>query len=325
MSGNSIGTIFKVTTFGESHGEAMGVVIDGMPPNIEICSKDLQKILEKRRPGRMNVSTSRNEQDQAHILSGIFENKTLGTPISVIVKNADQRSGDYNKLKESFRPGHADKTTIEKFGVRDHRGGGRASGRETVSRVIAGYFAGLVIPKIKVCSIISQIGPHVFQLNYDSDSKIGLADSSKDSEITDYLLSLKKTGESAGGEIKVRIQGVPAGLGDPCFDKLKATLSHALISIGTCMGISFGYGDGFKSTLGSEIAVNPRVFGGIEGGISNGDDIYLSLIFKAPSTVGEKAKEGRHDPCILPRVIPVVDAMIKIVLCDHTLIQKTIK
>jgi chorismate synthase len=325
MSGNTFGKIFKVTTFGESHGEAMGVVIDGMPPNIVINTDDLQLLLDKRRPGRLSVSTSRDEKDRAEILSGIFENKTLGTPISVIIRNTNQKSSDYDQLKDNFRPGHADKTTIEKFGIRDHRGGGRASGRETVSRAIAGYFAGLIIPEITISSVISQLGPYSLKLNYDSNSKIGLSDSSKDAEVTKYLTGIKEAGESVGGEIKVRIQGVPAGLGDPCFDKLKATLSHGLLSIGTCMGISFGYGEGFKSALGSEISQKSSVFGGIEGGISNGDDILLSLIFKAPSTVGDKAKKGRHDPCILPRVIPVIDSMIKLTLCDHFLIQKTIR
>lgn len=324
MSGNSIGKVFKVITFGESHGQAMGVVIDGMPPNVTINTENLQAHLDKRRPGRLSISTSRNEKDKAQILSGVFDNKTLGTPIAVIVENQDQKSSDYNQLKNNFRPGHADKTTLDKFGIRDHRGGGRASGRETLSRVIAGYFASLIIPEIKIISRITQVGPHKISFHDHGVSKLSLADSSQDENITEYLLKLKKDGESAGGEVTVKITDVPAGLGDPCFDKLKATLSHGLLSIGTCMGISFGIGEEFKHSLGSKISTMPEAFGGIEGGISNGQDIILQLIFKAPSTVGEKAKQGRHDPCILPRVIPVIDSMIQIILCDHFLIQKTI-
>ncbi len=311
MSGNSFGNIFKVTSFGESHGEAMGVVIDGMPPNIDVDLVALQAQLDRRRPGALKVSTSRNEADKAIILSGLFQNKTLGTPIAVIVKNTNQKSEDYKDIKTSPRVGHADQTTLDKFGIKDHRGGGRASGRETVSRVIAGYFAGLIIPEIKINADITQIGEHKLASGIDK-------------KIEDYLLKLKENGESAGGEISVVIENVPKGLGDPCFDKLKATLSHALLSIGSCMGISFGIGEAFKEKLGSEISTDRNNFGGIEGGISNGEDIQLKLIFKAPSTVGKNAKEGRHDPCILPRVAPVIESMIKITLCDHYLMQKSL-
>ena len=324
MSGSTFGKLFKVTTFGESHGEAMGVVIDGMPSNLEFELSKLQAQLDKRRPGRLKESTSRVELDEALVLSGIFENKTLGTPICVIVKNNNQRSQDYEVLKTKARPGHADQTTIDKYGIRDYRGGGRASGRETVSRVIAGYFASLIMPAVTTTGIITQVGPHLTGSKYTSDSKLSLGDKSLDDKISTYLLDLKSIGESCGGEIKVKVSGVPKGLGDPCFDKLKATLSHGLMSIGSCMGVSFGYGDGVKSALGSEISKERCVFGGIEGGISNGEDIYLSLIFKAPSTVGDNAKEGRHDPCILPRVVPVIESMIKIVLADHYLINKAL-
>ncbi len=311
MSGNTFGNIFKVTSFGESHGEAMGVVIDGMPPNIEVDTNALQQELDRRRPGAFKFATSRNEPDKAIILSGVFQNKTLGTPIAVIIKNTNQKSEDYKEIKSNPRVGHADQTTLDKFGIKDHRGGGRASGRETVSRVIAGYFAGLIIPTIKVHALITQIG-ELRELN-------GI-----DKEVENYLFKLKTEGESAGGEVAVSIKNVPKGLGDPCFDKLKATLSHALLSIGSCMGISFGIGEEFKSKLGSEISTDRENFGGIEGGISNGEEICLKLIFKAPSTVGKNAKEGRHDPCILPRVVPVIESMIKITLCDHYLMQKTL-
>ncbi len=324
MSGSTIGKLFKVTTFGESHGPAMGVVIDGIPSNLNFDLESLQGELDRRRPGRLKESTSRDEKDKAIVLSGIFENKTLGTPICVTIENSNQRSKDYATLKSKPRPGHADQTTLDKYGIRDHRGGGRASGRETVSRVVAGYFAQLIIPNVKVNAIITQLGPHQTGLNYDSNSSLSLGDQLLDSKISKYLLELKKTGQSCGGEVKVRVTNVPKGLGDPCFDKLKATLSHGLMSIGSCMGISFGIGESFKSALGSEISKDKSVFGGVEGGISNGDDIHLSLIFKAPSTVGDNAKEGRHDPCILPRVVPVIESMIKIVLADHSLINKAL-
>ncbi len=322
MRGNQFGQLFTITTFGESHGPALGVVIDGMPSKIDICLTDLQKELDKRRPGRLKVSTARNELDEVEVLSGIYNNTTLGTPICIIVKNTNQRSQDYNQLQNSYRPGHADKTTLDKFGIRDHRGGGRASGRETVSRVIAGYFASLIIPEIKFNSYITELGPHNFTANKQLTSKLGLADGEQDALIEKYLLDLKSKGESVGGKVRLSIKNCPAGLGDPVFDKLKAELSKGMLSIGSCMGVSFGQGHHFARLLGSEISSDPKNFAGIEGGISNGDEIYLDLFFKAPSTIGDKAKEGRHDPCILPRVLPVVESMGKIILADMYLRQK---
>lgn len=321
MRGNSFGQLFTVTTFGESHGQALGCVIDGMPSNIEISLDDLQAELDRRRPGRLKVSTARNETDQAEILSGVFEQKTLGTPICVVVKNSDQRSKDYDKLKNEYRPGHADRTTQLKYGIRDHRGGGRASGRETVARVIAGYFAGLIIKDIKVEAFISQIG-NFKATSFDQKDKLGFADPSQTEELEKYLLSLKTAGESIGGSIFLSIKNCPPGLGDPVFEKVKALLSHALLSIGSCMAVEFGRGRDFASLLGSEISEDSRNFSGIEGGITNGEEIYCTLHFKAPSTIGEKAKEGRHDPCILPRVLPVVEAMAKITLADLFLRQR---
>ena len=322
MRGNSFGKLFTVTTFGESHGSALGTVIDGVPAGLEIDESELQRQLDRRRPGRLEVSTSRNEADQFEILSGVFENKTLGTPITVIVRNKDQKSADYEKLKDEYRPGHADKTTMMKFGYRDHRGGGRSSGRETLSRVIAGYFASLIIPQIQVTSSIIQIGEMKFKNGDSLKSKLGLSDPDLDQKAEAYLLELKNRGESAGGCVSLKVKNCPSGLGEPVFDKLKAELSHALMSIGSCMGVTFGLGTEFASSLGSQISAESKNFGGIEGGISNGEEITATLYFKAPSTIGEKAKEGRHDPCILPRVLPVVEAMTKIVLCDQYLRQR---
>lgn len=318
---NTFGTLFKVTTFGESHGVGLGVVIDGMPSNIEFNLNDLQKFVDRRRPGRLKVSTPRNEPDQCEIISGIFENKTLGTPITVLVRNTNQKSKDYEKLKSEYRPGHADKTTELKYGHRDHRGGGRASGRETVSRVIAGYFASLIISQIQVDSYISALGEYHFS-SFNPSSQLGLIDSTFDDEVENYLLNLKEKGESCGGKVRTIIKGCPVGLGEPVFDKLKAVLSHGMLSIGSCMGISFGLGEDFITKLGTEISNDSKNFSGIEGGISNGEDIYFDLVFKAPSTVGQKALEGRHDPCILPRVLPVVESMAFIVLADMYLRHK---
>lgn len=322
MRGNSFGKLFSFTSFGESHGEYMGVTIDGMPAGILINEEDLQAELDKRRPGKLKVSTSRNEADKAQIISGIFESKTLGTPLTVIIKNTNQKSEDYSSLKESYRPGHADKTTELKFGIRDYRGGGRASGRETVSRVIAGYFANLIIPSIEVNIGISQIASFkTSKLTFDKLGPLHFLDTSMENEIEAFLLKCKESGESAGGEIKVVIKNCPKGLGEPVFDKLKADFAKAFLSIGSCISIAFGIGEEFKTKLGSEISTDSKNFGGIEGGISNGEEIYITLGFKAPSTIGEKALNGRHDPCILPRVVPVVKAMAQVVIADHYLRQ----
>lgn len=322
MRGNQFGKLFSITTFGESHGDSMGVIIDGMPSNIEINIDELQQFVDRRRPGRLKVSTTRSEADKVQILSGVFEDVTLGTPISVIVKNTNQQSSDYDDLKGQYRPGHADQTTLYKYGVRDHRGGGRSSGRETVSRVIAGYFASLILPKVEVSTQITQIAQHKFQENEPQKSLLGLADSSKDTEIEKLLLDYKANGESCGGSVLCTIKGAARGLGEPVFDKLKADLSKAIMSIGSCMGITFGLGADFAHKLGSEISTNSSNFAGIEGGISNGEDIYFTAIFKAPSTIGDKAREGRHDPCILPRVLPVIESMAMVTLADHYLRQK---
>jgi chorismate synthase len=322
MRGSSFGKLFTISTFGESHGDALGVVIDGMPAGIEISVTDLKFQLDRRRPGRLKVSTSRDEQDSPIILSGIFENKTLGTPIAVIVENSNQKSSDYDKLKTEYRAGHADKTTELKYGHRDHRGGGRASGRETLSRVIGGYFASLIIPQVEFFCGISQIGPiRCKKIDFTSISELGLLDKNLDKEVEQLLLSYKKDGESAGGEVFIKIHNCPQGLGEPVFDKLKADLGKSLLSIGSCMGVSFGKGQDFAHLLGSDISKDSKNFGGIEGGISNGEDIIIQLVFKAPSTVGDKARMGRHDPCILPRVLPVIESMCKLTIADHFLRQ----
>lgn len=326
MRGNHFGKLFSFMSFGESHGPALGVVIDGVPSNLTFSLEALQVELDRRAPGRLKGTTSRSEKDQAEVLSGVFEGKTLGTPIAVVVRNHDQRSEDYRSLRETYRPGHADETTQKKFGIRDHRGGGRSSGRETLARVIAGYFARLICPDIQVQGFIKKLGPFTYdqmpkeifsELNPYSFPRL-----EKTQEMETYLLDLKKRGESRGGEVALLIKGVPAGLGEPVFDKLKADLAKALMSVGAVVGFSFGWGTKMADLDGSEVSKQREAFGGIEGGITNGEDIALTVTFKPTSTVGEKAQAGRHDPCIMPRAIPVLEAMVYCVLADHLLRQR---
>jgi len=320
MRGNSFGKLFTITTFGESHGVAMGVVIDGMPSNIEISLDDLQAELDRRAPGNIKGTTARKEPDAAKIISGIFEGKTLGSPITVLIENTNQRSKDYNKLKTEVRPGHADQTYMDKFGIRDHRGGGRSSGRETVARVIGGYFAKLILTSVQVKTHTEQMG----KLSSVKDGEIVppyYVAGVDNTAVANYLEELKKDGDSCGGVVSVIIKNCPKGLGEPCFDKLKADLGKAVLSIGACVGFSYGEGERLTRMTGKEASKNIDNFGGIEGGISNGRDIKLSIFVKPTSTVGEKAKEGRHDPCIIPRMIPVIESMIYLTLADHYLRQ----
>jgi chorismate synthase len=325
MSGNSFGRIFKITTFGESHGSALGVVVDGVPAGLTIDVSELIKELKRRAPGQHEIQTSRKEDDFPEILSGIYENKTLGTPITVIVKNTNQKSTDYDKLKNQYRPGHADRTTMMKYGFRDHRGGGRSSGRETLARVIGGYFAGLLLPDVSFYAYIEEVSHFKLKrppINHFVDrGEINIPDPELSLEVIEYLKQCKEKGESAGGVVTLSILNSPTGLGEPVFDKLKADFAKAMLSIPACIGFSISSGFELAKIPGTEMSSDSKNFGGMEGGISNGEEILLKIAFKAPSTVGENAKSGRHDPCILPRVIPVVEAMAKIVLADHYLRQ----
>lgn len=325
MRGNSIGKMFSITTFGESHGVALGAIVDGVPSGLDVDIEALKREMLKRAPGQHKAHTARKEADEPQILSGVFDGKTLGTPIAVVVYNTNQKSQDYNKLKEQYRPGHADKTTMLKYGIRDHRGGGRSSGRETLARVIGGYFAGLILPDLKVYSYIKQVAhlklSHQPQIG-DEKFELNFPDKKLTQELSNFLIECKKQGDSVGGIVAVQVSGVPTGLGEPCFDKLKADLAKGLTSIGAVLGVSIG--GGFEAALkkGSEVSQDASNFGGMEGGITNGDDLYLEIAFKPTSTIGEKAKEGRHDPCILPRAVAVVEAMTKIILADHYLRQR---
>lgn len=325
MRGNTFGKIFSITSFGESHGPFMGVTIDGMVPGIIVNQIDLQDWVNRRSATKFIEATARKESDLVEIISGVFEGKTLGTPITVLIRNDQQKSADYDQLKETFRPGHADKTTLYKFGIRDHRGGGRASGRETISRVIGGYFAKLIMKDLKVNAYITRIADQfvseeIFKSVVTNNKFRFPCDKSIEQEISDYLLNLKATGESAGGEVTLIIENCPKGLGEPCFDKIKSELGRGFLSIGSCMGVDFGK-ENISHLKGSEISNQPHYFGGIEGGITNGENIKAILKFKAPSTIGDKAKNGRHDPCILPRVLPVAESMAYITLADHFLRQ----
>ncbi|MDA8791875.1 chorismate synthase [Bacteriovoracaceae bacterium] len=328
MRGNTFGKLFSLHSFGESHGPEMGVVIDGVPSNLDVSIDDLQKELDKRRPGKNPENTERNEADMPRIISGVFENKTLGSPICVLIKNNNHRSQDYEAQKNIHRPGHADETTLLKYGIRDYRGGGRASARETVSRVIAGYFASLVLPRsIKVRALISQLG-NQFQMDNNEnnfflipENRLQLMQPQREQKISDYLLQLKKEHNSVGGTIKACVENCPVGLGEPAFDKLKADLAKAMLSINAVVGFEFGQGINFNQMTGKDSIQNRQNFGGIEGGISNGQRIDLKVTFKPVSTVNEYAKSGRHDPCVLPRATVIVESMIKIVLADHFLRQ----
>lgn len=325
MRGNIFGKQLTMATFGESHGVALGVVLDGVPAGLNFSAIDLQNCLDKRKPGLLQGTSERKEKDEFEVLSGIYQDKTLGTPITIIVKNNDTRSSDYDFLKNENRPGHADKTTLLKYGFRDPRGGGRSSGRETVARVIAGYFASLILPQIMIRIQSLEVGNYSSEDHTATNSSFGLYGFLTDEEneqVANYLKRLRSQGESVGCKIGVRILNVPCGLGEPVFDKLKAEFAHALMSIGGCVGLSFGWGEKFASKKGTELAQHPEAFGGIEGGISNGEDIYLELVFKAPSTVGDKAKQGRHDACLAPRVFSVIEAMIRFVLADQFLRQQ---
>ena len=328
MRGNSFGKILTMTTFGESHGDALGVILDGIPAGLVISHEKLQACLDKRRPGRLAGTSERQELDQFELLSGIHEGKTLGTPIGVIVRNHDARSKDYEFSKTENRVGHADLTTMMKFGIRDPRGGRRASGRETVARVIAGYFASLVLPQVEIRIQSLQLG-ELKSIDCTSLQKefgaYGFPTEDQNTEASHYLSELRTQGESVGCLVAVRIMNCPEALGEPVFDKLKAELAHALLSIGGCMSFSIGAGEDFASMRGSEIGNKRELFGGIEGGISNGENLYLELCFKPTSTVGEKARQGRHDACLAPRVFPVIEAMIRFVLADQFLRQQAFK
>lgn len=332
MSANSFGQIFKVTSFGESHGYGVGVLIEGCPAGINFDLNLLISNLNRRKPGQSSVTTSRQESDQPLIVSGVFEEKTLGTPICILVQNKDQNSKDYSDIKNNSRIGHADDTWKEKFGNIDYRGGGRSSGRETLSRVIAGSVAQMLVQKLSPATQIKgyalSIGKH--QLSSDEIANIWNENidlystrfpSGNNAAIVSMLEKAKVDGDSYGGVVEVRMKDVMPGLGQPVFHKFKSDLASAMMSIGATQG--FEIGEGFSSTqkTGQEFhqSMNSTSYGGIRGGITTGDEITLKVAFKPTSSIKDVAKKGRHDPCIVPRAVPVVEAMCWLTLADHLL------
>lgn len=349
---NTFGTLFKLTTFGESHGPALGVTIDGCPPDLDLTEADIQAELDRRRPGQSAVTTPRKEGDKVEILSGVFEGKTTGAPIGLLIRNENQRSKDYSAIKDLFRPGHADYTYYKKWGDnRDYRGGGRSSGRETACRVAAGAIAKKVLAKygVSIVAYTTQVGDikaETVDLAQIEQNPVRCADAQKAKEIEALIKSIRATGDSIGGVVEAVVSGVPVGLGEPCFDKLDAKIAHAVMSIATIKGIEFGAGFGSAEMRGSEsndafemrngqVRTKTNHAGGILGGISCGEDITLRVAVKAPSSItieqdtvtkdDQPTKvqvHGRHDPCICPRVVPVLESMLAVVVLDYLLIAR---
>lgn len=353
MAGNTFGTIFRVSTFGESHGKAIGGVIDGCPSGIELDLEAIQRDLDRRKPGQSAIVTQRKEPDEVEFFSGIFEGKTTGTPIGFAIHNTNQKSKDYGHIKDSYRPSHADYVYDKKYGFRDYRGGGRSSARETASRVVAGAIAKQFLKGIEIHAFVSQVGDMRLDKDY-KDLDLSLTESNAvrcpDPEMAmkmeDYIKSIKKEGDTIGGIITCVAKNVPIGLGEPVFDKLHAELGKAMLSINAVKG--FEYGSGFEGVkmkgsdhndqFKSDGSTKTNYSGGIQGGISNGMDIYFNVAFKPVATViqgyetidkeGNKVQaqgKGRHDPCVVPRAVPIVEAMTAMVLADYSLLNRTIK
>ena len=346
MSGNTFGKIFKITTFGESHGSAMGSILDGCPPQIELTNEDIQLELDRRKPGQSDVTTQRKEDDAVEIMSGVFEGKTLGTPIGMIIYNKDQKSKDYSYIKDVFRPNHADITYQAKYGHRDYRGGGRASARDTVNWVAAGAVAKKILQKegITVNGFVSEIGKiQAETINHKKTAnKYFFCDESKLSELDSMFNKLIEEGNSVGAKLGVIVENCPVGLGDPVFEKLDANLAKAIMTINAVKSVSIGNVDDLLTLKGSEArdeitasGYSSNNSGGILGGISNGDDINISFIIKPTSSIKTKGKtinkdgeevdievKGRHDPCVGIRAVPIAEAMVSIVLVDHLLINR---
>ena len=345
MSGNTFGKLFTVTSFGESHGPAIGCVVDGCPPGMDLCEDDLQQDLERRKPGKTRHTTQRREADQVQILSGVFEGKTTGTPIALIIHNTDQRSKDYSNILDRFRPGHADYTYLQKYGRRDYRGGGRSSARETAMRVAAGAIAKKYLRErygITIRGYMAQLGPIKYEkFDWDAveDNPFFFPDAAKVPELESYMDALRKEGNSIGARINVVASGMFPGLGEPIFDRLDADIAHAMMCINAVKGVEIGAGFASVEQKGTEHRdeMTPEGFlsnhaGGILGGISSGQDIVVSMALKPTSSIrlpgqsinlaGEPVEvvtHGRHDPCVGIRATPIAEAMLAIVLMDHAL------
>jgi chorismate synthase len=356
--GNSFGHLFRITTYGESHGGGVGVIIDGCPPRIEISEAEIQVDLDRRKPGQSKITTPRKEDDRCEILSGVFEGKTLGTPISILVRNKDARSQDYSEMAEKFRPSHADATYQAKYGIRNWQGGGRASARETIGRVAAGAIAKKILHQVAGVEIIAYVNriknleaiidPDKVTLEQVESNIVRCPDSAMSEKMIEAIELIRRDGNSVGGTIECVARNVPMGLGAPVFDKLEADLAKAVMSLPATKG--FEIGSGFAGTFltgrehndefymeGERIRTHTNRSGGIQGGISNGENITIRVAFKPTATIMQEQKtvsaagedttliaRGRHDPCVLPRAVPMVEAMVALVLCDHLLQQKAI-
>jgi chorismate synthase len=357
--GNSFGQLFRVTTFGESHGGGIGVVIDGCPPRIDISEMDIQRELDRRRPGQSKLTTQRKEEDRCEILSGVFEGKTLGTPIAMAVRNKDARPEDYREIADKFRPSHADYTYEAKYGIRNWQGGGRASARETIGRVAAGAVAKKVLsalyPDFELIAYVAQIHDVIARIDRaavkmkDVEKNIvRCPDAAAAKRMITLIEQVRDEGDSVGGVIECVARGIAPGLGEPVFDKLEADLAKAMLSIPATKGFEVGSGFAATRMRGSQhndpfemrdgkIRTTTNNSGGVQGGISNGEDIYFRVAFKPPATIAlrqktvtgskqasELAARGRHDPCVLPRAVSIVEAMAALVLSDHALRQRAI-
>lgn len=363
MAGNTFGTLFRLTTFGESHGAALGGIIDGCPAGLEIDLEFVKSELQRRKPGQSHITTQRREEDEVKFLSGIFEGRTTGHPIGFTIENTNQKSNDYEHIKDAFRPSHADFTYQEKYGIRDYRGGGRSSARETACRIVGGAIAKLYLKHLNVSiqAYVSQVGHIKLEKKYQDldlskteESIIRCPDAATAYKMVSYIEDIRKEGDTIGGIVSCVIKGTPIGLGEPVFDKLHADLGKAMLSINAVKG--FEYGEGFNSInfKGSELNDNFVPFdsaqgdrkittstnhsGGIQGGISNGQDIYFNVAFKPVATIMQNQQsidkdgnettikgKGRHDPCVLPRAVPIVESMAALVLVDAILRNKTSK
>ncbi|MBV6646180.1 MAG: chorismate synthase [Cyclobacteriaceae bacterium] len=356
--GNTFGHLFRITTYGESHGSAIGVTIDGCPAGIEIDEEYIQSELARRKPGQSRITTQRSEDDQVEILSGVFEGKTTGTPLAMMIRNQDQKSKDYSHIADKFRPSHADYTYQEKYGVRDYRGGGRSSARETAARVAAGAIAKLMLKQqgIESLAFVSQVGKLKLEVPYTEldlsktdDNAVRCPDSDTAQAMFDLIDETRKNRDTIGGVVTGVIRGVPVGLGEPVFEKLHAELGRAMLSINAVKG--FEYGSGFAGVElngsqhndefyqeGDRVRTKSNHSGGIQGGISNGEDIYYRVAFKPVATlmqdqasVDQEGNEvvvsgkGRHDPCVVPRAVPIMEAMAALVIADFLLIKRSNK
>jgi chorismate synthase len=357
--GNSFGQLFRITTWGESHGGGVGVVIDGCPPRIELSEADIQHELDRRRPGQSAIVTPRDEADRCQILSGVFEGRTLGTPISILVMNKDARPEAYAEMKSTYRPSHADFTYEAKYGIRNWQGGGRASARETIARVAAGAIARKILRTLNpgfeliayvnhVYDVTATVDPAAVTTEQVEANAVRCPDAAAAKKMVEAIEKARADGDSLGGTIACVARGVPAGLGEPVFDKLEADLAKAMLSLPASKGFEIGSGFAATRMRGSEhndafeirdgkVRTETNNSGGVQGGISNGENIFFRVAFKPTSTIAREQKtvtasgeetilaaRGRHDPCVLPRAVPIVEAMAALVLCDHALRQRAI-